>query len=46
MHNSDQNISMTDYNKGDRGKNSVSDEYEAQANTEDGAEEVVENPAL
>ncbi|KAJ6337242.1 hypothetical protein OIU76_007008 [Salix suchowensis] len=37
MHNSDQNISMTDYNKGDRGKNSVSDEDEP-SYTEEGAD--------
>ncbi|KAJ6405471.1 hypothetical protein OIU84_013436 [Salix udensis] len=37
MHNSDQNISMTDYHKGDRGKNSVSDEDEP-SYTEEGAD--------
>ncbi|KAJ9166798.1 hypothetical protein P3X46_021499 [Hevea brasiliensis] len=37
MHNSDQAISMTDYNKGDKGKNSASDEDEP-SYTEDGAD--------
>ncbi|KAJ9166799.1 hypothetical protein P3X46_021499 [Hevea brasiliensis] len=37
MHNSDQTISMTDYNKGDKGKNSASDEDEP-SYTEDGAD--------
>ncbi|KAJ6998184.1 hypothetical protein D5086_011194 [Populus alba] len=37
MHNSDQNMSMTDYNKGDGRKNSVSDEDEP-SYTEEGAD--------